>query len=270
MGTVGFLVMAARLKPYDLAMAVRALPKSESAQTLVSSAANKRGLSKMLDGTLREGAHDMRVFGLGFLRSVASHDEYVHFTTGMFHFYGAMEERFAAADGLPKLVWSKFPELPRQSKIKRDLQMVGAWKESGLPMSAATERYVQAIHTAADEEGGVRLFGHFYVRYLADLFGGRALGAPTRIALSLPETPHFYVWCASVETDRRAYIERIYEELNAAGDAMEGAEQRDRVVEEARAAFAHNAAVYVEQPGLEWGAAKGAMNIAVGAISQRW
>ena len=108
------------------------------------------------------------------------------------------------------------------------------------------------------------------MRYLADLFGGRALGAPTRIALSLPETPHFYVWCASVETDRRAYIERIYEELNAAGDAMEGAEQRDRVVEEARAAFAHNAAVYVEQPGLEWGAAKGAMNIAVGAISQRW
>ena len=30
----------------------------------------------MLDGTLREGAHDMRVFGLGFLRSVASYDDY--------------------------------------------------------------------------------------------------------------------------------------------------------------------------------------------------
>ena len=35
-----------------------------------------RGLSKMLDGTLSEGAHDMRVFGLGFLRSVATYDDY--------------------------------------------------------------------------------------------------------------------------------------------------------------------------------------------------
>jgi hypothetical protein len=76
--------MAARLMPYDFMMAIRALPKrvaralpkSESAKTLVESSANKRGLSKMLDGTLREGAHDMRVFGLGFLRSVASLDEY--------------------------------------------------------------------------------------------------------------------------------------------------------------------------------------------------
>ena len=52
--------MAARLMPYDFMMAIRALPKrvaralpkSESAKTLVESSANKRGLSKMLDGTL--------------------------------------------------------------------------------------------------------------------------------------------------------------------------------------------------------------------------
>merc|ERR1711966_229621 len=112
---------ATRLKPLDFALAVRALPKSESAKTLVESAANKRGLSKMLDGTLREGAHDMRVFGLGFLRSVATYDDYVHFTTGMYHYYGAMEERFAKADrdSVPGKLWKQFPELPRQEKIKR-------------------------------------------------------------------------------------------------------------------------------------------------------
>ena len=66
-------VQTVRAFPKRLA---RALPKSESAKTLVESAANKRGLSKMLDGTLREGAHDMKVFGLGFLRSVRSLDEY--------------------------------------------------------------------------------------------------------------------------------------------------------------------------------------------------
>ena len=66
--------MATRLKPYDFLMAVRALPKkmarslpkSESSKTLVESAANKRGLSKMLDGTLREGAHDMRYVAIKF------------------------------------------------------------------------------------------------------------------------------------------------------------------------------------------------------------
>jgi len=224
----------------------------------------------MLDGTLREGAHDMRVFGLGFLRSVATKDDYVHFTTGMYHYYGAMEERFGKSDrsSLAGKVWQQFPELPRQDKIQHDLKIVGAWKE-GLAMSAATENYVNSIHTAADEEGGARLLGHLYVRYFADLFGGRALGAPTRLALKLPETPHFYVWDASVEANRREYIERLYVELNVAGEGMEDAAQRERVVDEARLAFAHNASVYVEQPGLNMGAAKGALNIAVGAISRR-
>jgi hypothetical protein len=45
------------------------------------------------------------------------------------------------------------------------------------------------------------------------------------------------------------------------------AAQRERVVDEARGAFAHNAAVYVEQPGLTLGAARGAANIVIGVIA---
>jgi hypothetical protein len=63
----------------------------------------------------------------------------------MFHYYGAMEERFGKADrfSLPGMVWQKFQkELPRQEKIKKDLQMVGAWEER-LAMSAATEKCKQ-------------------------------------------------------------------------------------------------------------------------------
>ena len=221
--------MAVRALPRRL---VSALPKSESAQTLVSSAANKRGLSKMLDGTLREGAHDMRVFGLGFLRrrslattNMSTSRPACFISTGRWR---SASQRQTACQN-----WCGASSRSCQGRVrsKGTCRWLAHGRESGLPMSAATERYVHAIHTAADEEGGVRLLSHLYVRYFADLFGGRALGAPTRIALSLPETPHFYVWCASVETDRRAYIERIYEELNAAGDAMDGAEQRDRVVE---------------------------------------
>ena len=60
----------------------------------------------------------------------------------MYHFYGAMEERFGKFDraSVPGKIWEQFPELPRQHKIKKDLQMVGAWKESGLAMSPATEQ----------------------------------------------------------------------------------------------------------------------------------
>jgi hypothetical protein len=47
----------------------------------------QEGLSFALDGTLRSGEHDMKVFGLGFLRSVASRAAHVHFTTSMLHWY---------------------------------------------------------------------------------------------------------------------------------------------------------------------------------------
>lgn len=114
-----------------------------------------------------------------------------------------------------------------------------------------TVKVLQTLHELAQTLTGctsVRLLGHLYVRYFDDLFGGRALGAPTRIALHLPTTPQFYTWDAKVEANRRDYIERIYQELNAAGDAM-GEAQQVRVVDEARAAFAHNAAIYTEQVG---------------------
>ena len=65
----------------------------------------------------------------------------------MFHYYGAMEERFGKADrfSLPGMVWQKFhKELPRQEKIKKDLQMVGAWEER-LAMSSATEKCKEVL-----------------------------------------------------------------------------------------------------------------------------
>lgn len=104
-------------------------------------------------------------------------------------------------------------------------------------------------------------------RFVADLFGGRMLGTPTRLAL--PDLgnrqPHFYTWDALVERDRHAYIERIYGALNTAGEAMD-APRRARVVDEARLAFRHNAAVYTEDPRLVVGAVRGALRIAVGGV----
>jgi len=246
------------------AAVARLLPQSDSAATLARSAANKRGLSLALDGTLREGAHDMRVFGLGFLRSVASREEYTHFATGMYHYYGAMEARLDADQHLAGDLWRRFPELRRAPKLAHDLADIGL--STPAPATPATAAYVAAIDDAAARERGVPLLGHLYVRYFADLFGGRALGFPTQVAVGLPTRPRFYMWDDRVERDRAAYIEALYEALNEAGERMEGDAQREQVVEEARTAFRHNAAVYTELPELNRGAAYGALNIAGGGL----
>eukprot|EP00951_Prasinocladus_malaysianus_P018981 scaffold153099_cov38-Prasinocladus_malaysianus.AAC.1 len=117
-------------------------------------------------------------------------------------------------------LWRKFPELRRAELIRQDLMEIGAISADSkpsdrgptLPISAATQDYVDCIERAGQEEDGTRLLGHLYVRYFADLFGGRALGYPTKLAVpGLKSKPRFYAWDHSVEKDRRAYIERIYE-----------------------------------------------------------
>lgn len=183
---------------------------------------------------------------------------------GMYHYYGAMEERLDADQQLAGALWRRFPELRRAPKLAQDLADVGV--SAPAPASPATAAYVTAIREAAGREGGTPLLGHLYVRYFADLFGGRALGLPTQLGVRLPAKPHFYEWDARVEADRAAYIEALYEALNEAGERMESDAQREAVVEEARVAFRHNALVYTELPSLNAGAAMGAANILTGGV----
>ncbi|EKX38939.1 hypothetical protein GUITHDRAFT_76813 [Guillardia theta CCMP2712] len=246
------------------------LPKSESYKTLLDSSANKRGLSRKLDLLLREGVHDMKVFGLGFLRSIASKDEYVHFTSCSFHFYREMErelDRKAEEGAVVGRLWRKFPELRRAERLREDLRNVGASSDPTLvPMSPATTAYCASIRRAGEEEQGVRIIAHMYVRYFADLFGGRALGAPTKYAVQeLKQSPPlFYQWDRTVEQDRRAYIERLYVAINEAAEEVASEEVEKRIVEEARSAFQHNANIYTEEEGLYGKAAQGAYKLVTG------
>ena len=118
------------------------------------------GLSYALDGTLRDGSHNMRIFGLGYLRSVASPQAHAHFTTSMYFWYQAMEEEFdaavrrhemseattaaigtttgtaggdgegeggstAGADAAMARVWQTYSELRRTPALERDLAEMG-------------------------------------------------------------------------------------------------------------------------------------------------
>ena len=186
--------------------------ESESSNILRTASANKHGLSKAFDATLRE-SHNMRVFGLGTAASLSSRDRYGRFTANMHAVYATMERSLDESVSPPvNLLWRKYGDsLRRTDALKADLDEVGVFPcvagsgsmDDGLyfdagtqPLTEATAAYLEAIHDAAiddNETGGARLLGHVYTRYFADLFGGQALALPTRWALSLSvNSPRHY------------------------------------------------------------------------------
>ena len=240
-----------------------------------SSVANKSGLSHALDAVMREGHHDMRAFGRGTLAALASRGAYAKFTAAHFHFYSELERRLDDAARGPNptptgSVWRRFSEdLRRAPALERDLAVLLDTTPGDHPVSPATAAYMRAIATAAEREesscsrtgdGELRvdaidatpaLLAHFYARYLADLFGGSMLGWPTRRALGFATTPQFYVHDALEGGPARAradYVERVYEAINDIGARVSDAAAAE-TVEEARRAFAANAAVFAEGGG---------------------
>lgn len=246
--------------------------ESDSANILKSGAANKKGLSKALDATLRT-SHDMRVFGLGTMASMASHKRYARFTSSMHAVYASMETGLdASKPGSPtRLVWDRFGEqLRRADALKADLEEVGAGP-CARP-SPATVQYVAALEAAAAEDANgesARLLGHFYCRYFADLFGGQALAGPYRWAMRLgPDSPRHYDF-GEFGRHRRQSIESIYNALNEAGDMLSAGGQ-EGVVSEARRAFALNVDVYKEDGRLMSEGALGGARIVAGFVRSRF
>eukprot|EP00929_Paragymnodinium_shiwhaense_P014560 TRINITY_DN122475_c0_g1_i1.p1 TRINITY_DN122475_c0_g1~~TRINITY_DN122475_c0_g1_i1.p1 ORF type:complete len:277 (+),score=67.00 TRINITY_DN122475_c0_g1_i1:86-916(+) len=245
--------------------------KSESAKIFQGLKANKTGLSKKLDTVLRNN-HDMKIFGVGFVRSCANHAEYRHFMESHYHFYVALEDVFAKQCGDTSSmgrIWKSCRELHgAPEKLKADLAEVGVDAAQTTP-SPATAAYVQNIRDASSQDAGQLLISHFYTRYLADLFGGSMLGVPTRAALNLgKESPQFYRFPSAVEDKRADYIEHVYSLINAEGDNLNDS-QHTRLVTEARGAFEHNAAVYSERPQFYLGALLGGARIAKGLLARK-
>eukprot|EP00546_Thalassionema_frauenfeldii_P000636 CAMPEP_0178935510 /NCGR_PEP_ID=MMETSP0786-20121207/24595_1 /TAXON_ID=186022 /ORGANISM="Thalassionema frauenfeldii, Strain CCMP 1798" /LENGTH=333 /DNA_ID=CAMNT_0020613685 /DNA_START=67 /DNA_END=1069 /DNA_ORIENTATION=+ len=202
--------------------------ESESSQILRTIKPNKipNSLSQRLDTTLKD-SHDMRVFGMGTLASIASRERYVRFTSSLYGIYSTMEQEkmleaaearntdsnqqegkqagnFLSASPVASF-WNKHSTtLRRASYLKKDVMDVCKMMKTSeisidrQPMlgtddaiySPATIDYINAIREAGEEDrrqGTGRLLGHAYTRYLADLMGGSVLGTPTRMALRLDE-----------------------------------------------------------------------------------
>lgn len=242
---------------------------------------NKHGLSYELDITMREGHHDMKTFGLGFLRSVSSKEHQIHTLASLHTPYAAMElslDEAVQKNTNIKLgrFWSMVnKDLEKSNALKEDVQMLGGSNnELHLP---AADRYVSAIHRAAanrcnennpGSEGDL-LLAHMYVRYLADLFGGSMLGRPTELALGLKAnslkfyTPNNGPHEQMIKYHKLQFIELFYDELNKCGLEMT-AERRQQVVQEAIDAFKLNADIFTEKERFLFGAAKGGFKLVSG------
>lgn len=241
--------------------------ESESSRILRTIQPNKipNSLSQRLDTTLKD-SHNMKVFGMGTLASMASRDRYMRFTHSMYGVYSTMEDELDRCCVIPNddnengtestnvvaHFWNKHSEILRRSdKLKGDMLDLSPRDTVPSEYSVATDEYRNAIRAAGTkdrEDGGGRLLGHAYTRYLADLMGGQVLGTPTRLALGLEVgAPRQYSFTFPV--DRKKYVEDVYYDLNGAGGLMDGdGAQIEDAVAEARAAFGYNVKVYSEEP----------------------
>mmetsp|Transcript_2777 Transcript_2777/g.5778 ORF Transcript_2777/g.5778 Transcript_2777/m.5778 type:complete len:276 (-) Transcript_2777:53-880(-) len=241
--------------------------ESESSRILRTIQPNKipNSLSQRLDTTLKD-SHNMKVFGMGTLASMASRDRYMRFTHSMYGVYSTMEDELDRCCVIPNddnengtestnvvaHFWNKHSEILRRSdKLKGDMLDLSPRDTVPSEYSVATDEYRNAIRTAGTkdrEDGGGRLLGHAYTRYLADLMGGQVLGTPTRLALGLEVgAPRQYSFTFPI--DRKNYVEDVYYDLNGAGGLMDGdGAQIEDAVAEARAAFGYNVKVYSEEP----------------------
>jgi heme oxygenase len=275
--------------------------ESESAHIFQKVKANKvpGSLSMILDGTLKEG-HDMKIFGMGTLATMASRTQYQRFLINLHAVYSTLEEELDATSipaiqsSVVRSVWKNHEStLRRQERLLRDVQEINDLitmqegtdnttnSSSSVKMprvSRHTLSYLQAIRIAGEvdrETGSGRLLGHLYCRYFADLFGGQMLARPYQCALQLPPPQQSSSSSSSSSSSprhlqfdfgvihRQALIEQLYSDLNKAGELLTDA-QREDVRKESLLAFHHNVQVYSEEPNMFYNAGRGFFNIVVG------
>ncbi|WP_350349550.1 biliverdin-producing heme oxygenase [Agromyces sp. G08B096] len=150
--------------------------------------------------------------------------------------YEALEERGARPGDAAVFD----PALARLAAIESDLAALGAadWRETHPPL-VATAAY--AAHLRAISDDDVRYLAHHYTRYLGDLSGGQAIARlVARHYGATADQLRFYDFDLGDEGVVR-YKRRYREAMNALALRPD---QVDVLIEEARASFRLNGAIF--------------------------
>ena len=220
---------------------------------------------------IRQASHELHdevngsAFMTGLLAGRLGVAAFRHYTEQLWFVYRALEDVPLPLTEDPVAGPFVRPELMRTAALERDLDhlhaveregcdsdgaAVGDWRATLTPLPA-TARYVARLHEVArDWPGGY--VAHHYTRYMGDLSGGQVVRGTAEKAWGLErrgDGVRFYVFdqIANPAAYKRAYRARL--------DAVPvGADERLRMVQECRHAFALNSAVLTEL-----GAAAGAL-----------
>lgn len=193
---------------------------------------------------LREGTRDEHEraermpFVSALLAGEVPLDGYVCYLVQLSAVYAALEGDRAAIAAHPPLRALLHPALDRTTALEADLDHLAGSRWRGRhAVSPQTHAYCARI----DEVRGqwpAGFVAHHYTRYLGDLSGGQAIAGAVRRHYGLTGTDgtRFFVF------ERIGPVKLFKDRYRETLDALAwGATERERVVDEARAAFRHNA-----------------------------
>lgn len=193
------------------------------------------------DHSSSEGASFME----DIMRGVASKEDYVDLVAQHFFMYEALEEAAEQLAGDPAYAALHPAALLRLGTLEVDLEhLLGAgWRDEIRP-APATAAYAARIREIAAEGWIPGIIAHHYTRYLGDLSGGQIIAK--RVARQHGfDGPGIAFYDFASLGDLKAFKEGYRDGLDALGESLDAAEQQ-RMVEEVRAAYAFNTAVFVD------------------------
>lgn len=215
-----------------------------------------------LSGLLRSGTREEHEHAerMGFVETLMSGGFGVHgaaayadLAAQQHAIYAALERAGERVRTAPDGGGIVFDELERTPRIAADLHaLLGADWSTRTTVLPATEQYVRRLDELGDWVGGYA--AHAYTRYLGDLSGGQVIKVMLQRHYGLGEDVlNFYTF------DAIAKPKVFKDTYRAALDGLDiDPQERDRVVEEARAAFRLNQTLFAELGAAHLPVAQGA------------
>lgn len=180
------------------------------------------------------------------MRGIATLDDYVALVVQHYYMYVALEE--VTAEFADNEMFAPFHDdaLYRMNAIEADLtKFYGEnWNEqiSAVP---ATVQYMDRIREVAKDNWVPGVIAHHYTRYLGDLSGGQMIAKRVSRQHGFTDGEGIAFYNFDALNGIQEFKERYRVALDALGDAL-SEEERARMVEEVRLAYAFNTRVFID------------------------